>query len=59
MGKDVLLNVIQVDESKNYIDLSKRTISEDDIKLFNDKHKLHIQLYNIFKHICMKVKIAI
>lgn len=56
VGKDVLLNVIQVDESKNYIDLSKRTISEDDIKLFNEKHKLHIQLYNIFKHICMRVK---
>ena len=56
VGKDVLLNVIQVDETKNYIDLSKRTISEDDIKLFNERHKLHIHLYNIFKHICMRVK---
>lgn len=56
VGKDVLLNVIQVDETKNYIDLSKRTISDDDIKLFNEKHKLHIHLYNIFKNICMKVK---
>lgn len=56
VGKDILLNVIQVDETKNYIDLSKRTICEDDIKLFNEKHKLHIHLYNIFKHICMRVK---
>ena len=56
VGKDVLLNVIQVDETKNYIDLSKRTISEDDIKLFNEKHKLHIHLYNIFKNLYMRIK---
>lgn len=56
VGKDVLLNVIQADESKKFIDLSKRTISDEDIKLFGEKHKLHIQLYNIFKHIFMKIK---
>lgn len=56
VGKDVLLNVIQVDETKNLIDLSKRTISDDDIKSFNEKHKLHIHLYNIFKHIFAKIK---
>jgi translation initiation factor 2 alpha subunit (eIF-2alpha) len=57
VGKDVLLNVIQVDEVKQLIDLSKRTISDEDIKLFSEKHKLHIQLYNIFKNIFMKIKI--
>jgi translation initiation factor 2 alpha subunit (eIF-2alpha) len=56
VGKDVLLNVIQVNEVKQLIDLSKRTISEEDIKLFDEKHKLHIKLYNIFKHIFMKIK---
>ena len=56
IGKDILLNVIQVDEPKQLIDLSKRTISDEDIKLFGEKHKLHIQLYNIFKHIFMKIK---
>ncbi len=55
VGKDVLLNVIQVDISKQMIDLSKRTISEEDIKLFNDKHKLHIQLYNLFKQLYLKL----
>ena len=56
VGKDILLNVIQVDENKGLIDLSKRTISDEDIKLFNEKHKSHIQLYNLFKHIYMKLK---
>lgn len=56
VGKDILLNVILVDESKQLIDLSKRTISDEDIKLFGEKHKLHIQLYNIFKYIFMRIK---
>lgn len=56
VGKDILLNVIQADESKKLIDLSKRTISDEDIKIFGEKHKLHIQLYNIFKYIFMKIK---
>jgi len=55
IGKDILLNVIQIDEIKNLIDLSKRTITDEDIKLFNEKHKIYIQLYNIFKHIYIKL----
>lgn len=55
VGKDILLNVIQVNPINKMIDLSKRTISDDDIKLFNAKHKTHIQLYNIFKYIYMKL----
>ncbi len=55
IGKEILLNVIQVDTEKQLIDLSKRTISEDDIKLFNSKHKTHIQLYNIFKYIYIQL----
>jgi translation initiation factor 2 alpha subunit (eIF-2alpha) len=55
IGKDVLLHVIQVNEENMSIDLSKRTIGDEDIKLFNEKHKLHIQLYNIFKQLYMKL----
>jgi len=55
VGKDVLLHVIQIDEEKKHIDLSKRTIGEEDIKIFGIKHKLHIQLYNIFKQFYMKI----
>ena len=55
VGKDILVHVIQVDESKNMIDLSKRTISDDDIKLFTNTHKSHIQLYNLFKQLYMKI----
>ena len=55
VGKDVLLHVIQIDEEKEFIDLSKRTIGDEDIKIFNVKHKLHIQLYNLFKQFYMKI----
>lgn len=55
IGKDILLHVIQVDESKCTIDLSKRTISDDDIKLFTETHRTHIQLYNLFKQLYMKI----
>ena len=55
IGKDIFLNVIQVYEDKCYIDLSKRTITEDEIKQYTEKHKLHIQLYNLFKHLYIKI----
>ena len=55
IGKDILVHVIQVDESKGMIDLSKRTISDDDIKQFTEIHKSHIQLYNLFKQLYMKI----
>ena len=54
VGKDVLLNVIKVDENKKYIDLSKRTVCEEDIKIFQEKHKTHIKLYQIFCYVFMK-----
>jgi translation initiation factor 2 alpha subunit (eIF-2alpha) len=55
IGKDILVHVIQVDELKHMIDLSKRTISDDDVKLFTDTHRSHIQLYNLFKQLYMKI----
>ena len=55
IGKDIMLIVIQVDENKKYIDLSKRMISDDDIKFFSLKYKFHIQLYNLFKQLYMKL----
>jgi len=55
IGKDILVHVLQVDNEKNMIDLSKRTIGDDDIKLFTDTHRSHIQLYNLFKQLYMKI----
>lgn len=55
IGKDILVHVLQVDEDKNMIDLSKRTIGDDDVKLFTDTHRLHIQLYNLFKQLYMRI----
>jgi translation initiation factor 2 alpha subunit (eIF-2alpha) len=55
VGKDILVHVIQVDETKSMIDLSKRTISDDDVKQFTETHRTHIQLYNLFKQLYMKI----
>lgn len=55
VGKDILVHVIQVDEDKSMIDLSKRTISDEDVKQFTDTHRTHIQLYNLFKQLYMKI----
>lgn len=55
VGKDILVHVIQVDETKSMIDLSKRTISDEDVKQFTESHKAHIQLYNLFKQLYMKI----
>lgn len=55
IGKDILVHVLQVDEDKNMIDLSKRTIGDDDVKLFTDTHRSHIQLYNLFKQLYMRI----
>jgi translation initiation factor 2 alpha subunit (eIF-2alpha) len=51
VGKDVHLIVINVDIEKGYIDLSKRTINEEEIKLFDEKYKKYMHLYSIFKYI--------
>lgn len=55
VGKDVLLHVIQINPEKMAIDLSKRSIDDEEIKIFSLKHKLHIQLYNIFKQLYMSI----
>lgn len=54
VGKNVLLNVLRVDKDKKYIDLSKRTVCEEDIKIFQEKHKIHTRLYQMFCYIFMK-----
>jgi translation initiation factor 2 alpha subunit (eIF-2alpha) len=54
IDKKILLNVIRVDKEKRLIDLSKRTISQEDIKLFDEKHKTYIKLYKLFTFVFMK-----
>lgn len=55
IGKDILVHVLQVDKNKHMIDLSKRTIGDDDVKQFTDTHRSHIQVYNLFKQLYMKI----
>jgi len=51
VGSDVNLIVINVDRNKNYIDLSKRTISDHESDLFTIKLKKYMVLYNMWKYI--------
>jgi len=51
VGSDVNLIVINVDRNKNYIDLSKRTISDHESDLFTLKLKKYMVLYNMWKYI--------
>lgn len=51
VGHDVNLIVINVDYDKNYIDLSKRTISDNESDLFTVKLKKYMVLYNMWKYI--------
>jgi len=48
VGKETHLIVINVDPDKGFIDLSKRTINDEEIALFDEKYKTYIKLYNMF-----------
>lgn len=56
IGKELLLIVIATNEEKQFMDLSRRTISEDEIALFKNKSRVHMQIYNFFRYIFMKLK---
>jgi len=50
VGKDIHLIVINVDTVKGYIDLSKRTINDEETILFDEKYRKYMHLYSIFKY---------
>ena len=55
IDKEVILHVVNVNEQQQLVDLSKKSIRDEDILNFTKKYKLHIQLYNIFKQFYMKL----
>jgi len=50
VGKETHLIVINVDPDKGFVDLSKRTINDEEIALFDEKYKIYIKLYNMFRN---------
>ena len=54
VGRDINLVVINVDHIKQYIDLSKKSISDNESNLFTEKHKKYMTLYNMWKFIYQK-----
>lgn len=50
VGKETHLIVINVDPDKGFVDLSKRTINDEEITLFDEKYKIYIKLYNMFRN---------
>ena len=54
VGKETHLIVINVDTEKGFVDLSKRTINTEEIALFDEKYKIYIKLYNMFRNFFKK-----
>jgi len=50
VGKETHLIVINIDPDKGFIDLSKRTINDEEVALFDEKYKMYIKLYNMFRN---------
>jgi len=56
IGNEMVMLVIKSDEDKGYIDLSKRDVKDSEVKEYDNKMKLHKNLYNLFKYILLKLK---
>ena len=54
VGKETHLIVINVDPDKGFVDLSKRTINDEEVALFDEKYKVYIKLYNMFRNLFKK-----
>lgn len=54
-GKEEVLEVVRVDTSQGYIDLSKKDLKEDEIKNFQDKYAKSKLFHNIMKSVCLKI----
>ena len=54
VGKETHLIVINVDPDKGFVDLSKRTINDEEVVLFDEKYKVYIKLYNMFRNFFKK-----
>lgn len=56
IGNEMVMLVIKTDEEKGYIDLSKRDVKDTEVKEYDNKIKLHKNLYNLFKYFLLKLK---
>ncbi len=56
IGNEVVMLVIKTDEEKGYLDLSKRDVKDSEVKEYDNKIKLHKNLYNLFKYVLLKLK---
>jgi len=55
IGKEVLMIVINYNEEKGHMDLSKRTIDETEEKLFFESYRIYMDLYNRFRYLYIKL----
>ncbi len=62
IGKEVLLITLNVniedengDEKNISIDLSKRSIRDDEISIFMDNYKIYLKLFDLWKYIYLKI----
>ncbi|KAJ2779875.1 hypothetical protein H4R18_003768 [Coemansia javaensis] len=56
VGQSEPMVVLRVDEDKGYIDLTKKTISVDEIQSCKDKYKMSSKVHTIITHVAQKLE---
>ena len=55
VGKEILLITLNVDEESKNIDLSKRSINDEEISLFTETYKKYRQLFTLWRYVYLKL----
>lgn len=55
INKEVIVQVTGFNESKNYAELSVRTLIESEITQFTELHQTYLKLYSLWRYIYMKL----
>lgn len=55
IGKDIIVQVTGFNDHKNFAELSVRAVIASDIENFNKTHRKHVNLYNLWRYVYMKL----
>jgi translation initiation factor 2 alpha subunit (eIF-2alpha) len=55
IGKEVIVQIIGFNDSKNYAELSIRTLIESDTTQFTNLHQTYLKSYNLWRYVYMKL----
>lgn len=55
IGKEIVVQITGFNDSKNYAELSIRSLVETDITRFTDLHQTYLKSYNLWRYVYMKL----